>query len=65
MSFLKGLFGKKKKETIEPMRGGAVIQSQAEQDVTRERMESEMAGQRTKRDDASKEHDPEPSKDSQ
>jgi hypothetical protein len=52
MSFLKNLFGKKEKAAVEPMRGGPVIQTQAEQDATRGRMESEMAGQRTKRDEA-------------
>jgi hypothetical protein len=65
MNFLKNLFGKKDKATIEPMRGGAVMQTQAEQDATRERMESEMAGQRTIRDEASKEQAAEkPSQDS-
>ena len=51
VNFFKNLFGKKEKATIEPMRGGAVMQTQAERDATRERMESEMAGQRTIRDE--------------
>jgi hypothetical protein len=48
MSFLKRLFGREKR-TIEPMRGVATGQTEAEQDVTRKRMEAEMTSQRDRR----------------
>jgi hypothetical protein len=50
MNFFKKLFGKKEKPPIEPMHGGPATQSQAEQDATRQRMESEMAGQKERRE---------------
>jgi hypothetical protein len=34
MNFFKRLFGKKERAPIEPMHGGAVMQTQAEQDAT-------------------------------
>jgi hypothetical protein len=54
MSFLKYLFGKRNKAPIEPMHGGPIIQTQEEMDVTRHRMESEMANQKAARDEAPK-----------
>ena len=51
MNFLRNLFGKKEK-IIEPMHGSPAIQTQHEQDATRERMESEMAEQKSERDEA-------------
>lgn len=53
MNFFKNLFGKKEKAEIEPMHGGPVLQTQAEQDSTRQRMESEMADQREARTEGS------------
>jgi hypothetical protein len=49
MAFLKRLFRRQPKQTIEPMRGGATGQTEAEQDVTRKRMEDEMSSQRDRR----------------
>jgi len=49
MSLFKNLFGKKDQAPVEPMHGRPATQSQAEQDVTRQRMESEMAGQKERR----------------
>ena len=54
MNFLKRLLGKKEKPPIEPMHGGPVMQTQAEQDATRQRMESEMAEQKEARDENAK-----------
>jgi hypothetical protein len=51
MNFLKRLFGKKERAPIEPMHGSPVTQTQAEQDATRQRMESEMAKQKEARDE--------------
>ncbi len=48
MAFLRRLF-RRKRALIEPMHGSASIQTEAEQDVTRERMESEMASERERR----------------
>ena len=52
MNFFKKIFGKSTKQEIEPMHGSPVAQTQEEQDVTRQRMETEMAGQRAQREDA-------------
>ena len=52
MNFLRKLFGKNKEPQVEPMQGGPVAQTQVEQDATRQRMESEMAGQKAERDEA-------------
>jgi hypothetical protein len=49
MAFLKRLFRREPKPTIEPMRGAATGQTEAEQDVTRKRMEAEMSSQRDRR----------------
>jgi hypothetical protein len=49
MAFLKRLFRRQPKRTIEPMRGAATGQTESEQDVTRKRMEEEMASQRDRR----------------
>jgi hypothetical protein len=54
MSFFKHLLGKKEKASVEPIHGGPILQTQAEQDVTRHRMESEMAEQRAAREQRSK-----------
>jgi hypothetical protein len=54
MNFFKQLFGKKDKPVVEPMHGGPVTQSQAEQDETRQRMESEMSEQRDARNEEPK-----------
>jgi hypothetical protein len=54
MSLLGQLFGRKNKTPIEPMHGGPMLQTQAEKDVTRERMESEMAQQKAARGQAPK-----------
>jgi hypothetical protein len=51
MNFLKQLLGKKEKPVVEPMHGSPVTQSQAEQDETRQRMESEMAEQKDARNE--------------
>jgi hypothetical protein len=48
MAFLKRLFRRQKK-VIEPMHGMGHSQSEAEQDITRERMEADMAAQRERR----------------
>jgi hypothetical protein len=48
MAFLKRLFHREKR-TIEPMRGAATRQTEAEQDATRKRMEAEMTSQRDRR----------------
>jgi hypothetical protein len=48
MAFLKRLLHREKR-TIEPMRGAATGQTEAEQDVTRKRMEEEMTSQRERR----------------
>jgi hypothetical protein len=49
MGFLTRLLRRKDKAAVEPMRGSAFSQTQAEQDHTREKMESEMASQRERR----------------
>ena len=50
MTFFKRLFGhKEEKPKIEPMHGSGELQTQAEQDATRGRMESEMAAERERR----------------
>jgi hypothetical protein len=53
MEFFRKLFkfGKPEKQT-ESVRGMAPLQTQAEQDETRTRMEAEMAGQKERRDAA-------------
>jgi hypothetical protein len=50
VNFFKKIFGKSTKQEIEPMHGSPVAQTQEEQDVTRQRMETEMAGQRAQRE---------------
>jgi hypothetical protein len=55
MSFLTRLFRGKKK-AIEPMHGIATGQTQAEQDVTRHRMEAEMAAERQHRSERESQH---------
>lgn len=52
MGFLRNLFGKKERAPIEEMHGAPVMQTQAEQDRTREKMESEMAEQKEKREES-------------
>jgi hypothetical protein len=52
MAFLKRLFRRQKK-AIEPMHGMGQVQSEAEQDLTRERMEADMAAQRERRTETS------------
>ena len=49
MSFFKRLFSKEKKPKVEPMHGIGPIQTEAEKDSTRDRMEAEMAGERERR----------------
>jgi hypothetical protein len=49
MEFLKRLFRRKEKAPIEPMHGTGRIQTEAEQDATRKRMEAEMDSQRERR----------------
>jgi hypothetical protein len=56
MNFFKQLFGKKEKPAVEPMHGSPAVQSQAEQDETRQRMETEMAEQRDARNEEHKEN---------
>ena len=49
MDFFKNVFGTKEKRVIEPIHGRPVTQTQAEQDETRKRMETEMAEQKDQR----------------
>ena len=49
MAFLMRLFRRKEKAPIEPMHGLGALQTEVEQDATRNRMESEMASQREHR----------------
>ena len=49
MEFFKRLFGKQDKPKYESMHGTGELQTQAEQDATRIRMESEMAAERERR----------------
>ena len=49
MNFFKDAFGMKEERVIEPIHGRPVTQTQAEQDATRKRMETEMSEQREQR----------------
>jgi hypothetical protein len=49
MMFFKRLFGRKEKAASEPVHGLPSLQTQAEQDATRERMEAEMDADRERR----------------
>jgi hypothetical protein len=49
MMFVKRLFGRREKPAAEYPRGAAMQQTQAEQDATREHMESELADDRERR----------------
>lgn len=51
VAFLKRLLGRQQKATVEPMHGAGFSQTEAEQDVTRKNMESELASQRERRDE--------------
>jgi DNA repair exonuclease SbcCD ATPase subunit len=53
MTFLKRLFQRQKKIT-EPMHGIGHVQTEAEQDITRQRMEADMASQRERRDESTR-----------
>ena len=53
MDFLKKLL-KRGERQIESMHGSPVIQTEAEQNKTRQTMESEMAEQRDRRDEAAR-----------
>ena len=46
MTFFKRLFGGKQKPAPEPMHGSPALQTEAEQQATRERMLAEMAADR-------------------
>ena len=46
MTFFKRLFGRKEKPAPEPMHGSPALQTEAEQQATRERMLAEMAADR-------------------
>jgi hypothetical protein len=46
MMFLKRLFGRKEKAEPEPMHGSPMLQSEAEQEATREHMLAEMEADR-------------------
>jgi len=46
MTFLKRLFGRKEQPAPEPMHGSPALQTEAEQQATRERMLVEMAADR-------------------
>jgi hypothetical protein len=48
MSFINRLFGQKK-QAAEPMHGSAPLQSEAEQDAVRVRLEQEITSQRARR----------------
>ncbi len=48
MSFMKRLFTPKK-PAVEPMHGSAPLQSEAEQDAVRARLEQEITSQRARR----------------
>jgi hypothetical protein len=48
MSFITRMFGQKK-PTIEPMHGSAPLQSEAEQEAVRDRLEHEIASQKARR----------------
>lgn len=48
MSFINRLFGQKK-QAVEPMHGSAPLQTEAEQDAVRERLEQEITSQRARR----------------
>ena len=48
MSFIGRLFGQKK-QAVEPMHGSAPLQTEAEQDAVRARLEQEMASQKARR----------------
>jgi hypothetical protein len=65
VNFFKKIFGKNTKQEIEPMHGSPVAQTQGEQDATRERMETEMAGQKAQREEANAPAPEEPSEKSQ
>lgn len=49
MMFFRRLFGRKEKPASEPVHGLPSLQTQAEQDATRERMEAEMDADRERR----------------
>jgi hypothetical protein len=59
MAFLTRLFRRKQKAPIEPMHGSGTLQTEAEQDATRKRMESEMASQREHRGESASPESPE------
>ena len=65
MNFFKKIFGKNTKQEIEPMHGSPVAQTQGEQDATRERIETEMAGQKAQREEAAASEPQEPPEKSQ
>ena len=53
MNFVKRIFGARGKKTLtpaEPMRGTGPLQTHAEQEQTRDKMEAEMLAERNKRD---------------
>jgi len=48
MSFINRFFGQKK-QAVEPMHGSAPLQTEAEQDAVRARLEQEITSQRARR----------------
>jgi hypothetical protein len=52
LEFIRNLFNREKKtqDTGQAFRGAAPVQTQKEQDATRERMETEMAAERERRE---------------